>query len=164
MQRGIPCTRVRRPLRAEHRRSAERRDHGYTLTEVVVTLGLIGIVLAAGVSGFRSAIAGEQVDGWARSVTMDVAAGRQAAVTMRSLVTVTLSSSEYVIAASTGALLRRASLPPDISITTTCPSGVCAFDRRGWPTAAGTITLTSASTGRSYVITVEPGTGSVSYR
>lgn len=164
MQRGTPSMRTPRALRSQPSNSDERRDHGYTLTEVVVTLALIGVVVAAGVSGFRSAIAGEQVDGWARSVTMDIAAGRQAAVAMRSAVTVTLSSSSYLIAASTGALIRHASVPPDISITTTCPSGVCSFDRRGWPTAAGTVTLTSASTGRSYVIAIQPGTGSVSYR
>ncbi len=164
MQRATSCIRAPRPSRSQPPYSATRQDHGYTLTEVVVTLALIGIVVAAGVTGFRSAIAGEQVDGWARSMTMDLAAARQAAIAMRSAVAVTLSSSSYLIAASTGVPLRRASVPPDISITTTCPSGVCSFDRRGWPTTAGTITLTSASTGRSYVITIQPDTGSVSYQ
>ncbi len=129
-----------------------------------MVLSLVGILVAAGVSSFRLANAGEQVDGWARSMMFDIATGRQTAVTLRTAVTVTLTTSSYLIATSTGTALRSASLPSDISITTTCPTSVCSFDRRGVPTAAGTIALKSASTGRSYVITIQPSTGSVSYQ
>ncbi len=146
------------------RRIGQLRELGYSVTEAAVALSLAGILVAAGVSGFRLANAREQIDGWARSMTFDVSTGRQTAVTQRTPVTVALTDSSYLIAASGGTTLRSAALPPDISITTTCPSRVCAFDRQGLPTAAGTITLASASTGRSYVITIEPGTGSVSYQ
>lgn len=129
-----------------------------------MVLALIGILAAAVMSSFRLANAGEQINGWARSMTFDIATGRQTAVTHRTTVTVTLAPTSYLIATNDGTALRRAALPPDIVIATTCPSSVCAFDRRGLPTAAGTITLTSVSTGRSYLITIEPETGSVSYQ
>lgn len=141
-----------------------RGERGYTFTEAVVVLSLLGILVAAGVSNYQLAKAAEQVDRWARSMTFDIATGRQTAVTLRSTVTVTLTTSSYLIATSTGTALQNASLPSDILITTTCPTNACSFDRRGLPTAAGTITLTSAATGRSYLITIQPGTGSVSFQ
>lgn len=112
----------------------------------------------------RLAMARETIDGWARSMTYDIASGQQAAVTWRKAVTVTLTSTSYLVSASGGPTVRFGQLPSDISLTTTCPSNICSFDRRGVATAAGTITLTSAATGRSYVITILSGTGSVSYQ
>jgi hypothetical protein len=129
-----------------------------------VALSLVAVLLTAGVAGFRLAHAGEQLDGWARSFAFDVSTGRQTGMAQRAAVTVTVANSSYQIATSAGATLRSATLPPDMSISTTCPSSTCSFDHRGLPTAAGTITLTSASTGRTYVITIEPATGSVWYR
>lgn len=139
------------------------RERGYSAIELAVAISLAGILVVAAVSHFRPANVREQVDGWARSMTYDIASGQQAAVTDRTTVTVTLTGSSYTIATA-GATLRGAQLPSDISITSTCPSNICSFDRRGVPAAAGTITLTSASTGRTYVITIQPNTGSVSYQ
>lgn len=137
---------------------------GYSATELAVALALAGIILAGSAFTIRLAMAHETIDGWARSMTYDIASGQQAAVTWRTAVTVTLTSSSYLVSASGGPTVRFAQLPSDISLTTTCPSSTCSFDRRGVATASGTITLTSASTGRSYVVTILPGTGSVSYQ
>ncbi len=139
-------------------------ERGYSLTELAIALSLVGILLAAGFSSLRRAHAGEEVDGWARSLTSDLATARETAASQRTAVSVTLTDASYVIATRGGTTLRSATLPSDISVTTTCPSSVCAFDPWGAPTAAGTVTLTSASAGRAYVITIQPGTGSVSYQ
>jgi prepilin-type N-terminal cleavage/methylation domain-containing protein len=139
-------------------------ERGYTAIELAVALSLAGIILAASAFSIRLAMARETIDGWARSMTYDIASGQQAAVTWRTTVTITLTTSSYLVATSGGPTFRFAQLPADISITTTCPSNICSFDRMGVPTAAGTITLTSASTGRSYVVTIESNTGSVSYQ
>ncbi|MGH2374520.1 MAG: GspH/FimT family pseudopilin [bacterium] len=155
---------------------------GFSLLEVALVLPLIGILIAAGLTTMRLAIAREEVDGWARSFAYDIAAGRQAAITRRATVTVGLATENaggsptpepppgtnhpykiYTIGISGGGTLRQATLPSDISMTTTCPAGGCSFDRRGVPIATGSITFTSASTGRSFTITIEPGTGRVSY-
>lgn len=96
-------------------------------------------------------------------MTFDIAAGRQAAITQRATVTVTLSSTSYLVA-NGGITFKYASLPSDITVATTCPAGICSFDRRGVPIAAGTVTLTSARTGLNHVITIQSNTGRVSYR
>jgi Type II transport protein GspH len=139
-------------------------DGGYSAVELAVALSLAGIILAASAFSIRLALARETVDGWARSMTHDFSSGQQEAVTWRTTVTIALTSSSYLVAAVGGQPFRYAQLPPDLSITTTCPSNTCSFNRQGMPTAAGTITLISASTGRTYVITINSNTGSVSYQ
>ena len=139
-------------------------EGGYSAVEMAVALSLAGIILAASAFSIRLVMARETIDGWARSVTYDIASGQQAAVTWRRTMNITLTSSSYLIAAPGGPTFRYAQLPSDISLTTTCPSNTCSFNRRGVPTAAGTITLTSASTGRSFVVTILSNTGSVSYQ
>ncbi len=137
---------------------------GFSAVELAVALALVGIILVGSAFAIRLAMARETIDGWVRTMTYDIASGQQAAVTWRTTVTVTLTSSSYLVAASSGPTSRYARLPSDISITTTCPSNICSFDRRGVPTAVGTITLTSASSGRTYVVTIQSSTGSVSYQ
>jgi type II secretory pathway pseudopilin PulG len=141
-----------------------RTEGGYSAIELAVALALAGIILAGSAFTIRLSMARETIDGWVRTMAYDIASGQQEAVTWRKTVTVTLTSSSYLVAASNGPTTRYAKLPSDISITTTCPSNICSFDRRGMPTAAGTITLTSASTGRTYVVTILSTTGSVSYQ
>jgi prepilin-type N-terminal cleavage/methylation domain-containing protein len=147
--------------RGSHRALVER---GYSLVELAVALAMFGVLLAAGVSGFRSAVADEEVDGWARSVSFDVSTARQTAVTDATTVAVTVTESSYLIATMSGVTLKRATLPAGIAMSTTCPVQVCAFDRRGIPTTAGTITITHATTARSHMITIQPTTGNVSYQ
>jgi type II secretory pathway pseudopilin PulG len=147
------------------------RELGYTGVEIAVVLALAGILLAGAVLGFQKNINGEQINGWARSTTRDLDAGWQEAVTRRTTVTVTLTSTTYVVA--TGArTIRFGQLPNDITLTTTCPTNVCQFSKRGIPITSGgvtdttsrTITMTSTATGRSYVITIQANTGRVWYQ
>lgn len=154
---------------------------GYSLLEVALVLPIVGVLAAVGMSSMRQAMAREEIDGWVRSMTYDIAAGRQAAITRRTTATVGMANTDgsgsypapppgaitsyriYTIGVTGGGTLRQATLPSDISMTTTCPAGSCSFDRRGIPIASGTITVTSTSTSRSYTITIEAGTGRVSY-
>ena len=138
-------------------------ERGYSAIQLLVALALAMILVTGVVAGFRTAFSRETLDGWTRTMTFDIAAGRQAAITRRATITVTLSTSSYLIAIGSISL-RYAPLPPDITVTTTCPATICSFDRRGVPIAAGTITLTSASTGQSRVITIQASTGRVSYQ
>jgi Type II transport protein GspH len=141
-----------------------RPEGGYSVVDLGVALSLAAVILASSAFTIRLALARETIDGWARGMTYDIASGQQEAVTFRTTVTVTLTKSSYLVAVQGGQTLRNAQLPSDISIKTTCPSSTCSFNRQGVPTAAGTITLTSASTGVSHVVTIESNNGSVSYQ
>lgn len=166
------------PRAAGRRRMASHAGgaRGFSLLEVALVLPLIGVLTAVGAMSMRQALAREEIDGWVRSMTYDIAAGRQAAITRRATVTLVMSNADgsnasaehsartYTLAVSGGGgTLRQATLPSDISMTTTCPVGSCSFDRRGVPIDAGAITVTSAATGRTYTINIAAGTGRVSY-
>jgi Tfp pilus assembly protein FimT len=134
------------------------------MIDLTLALALAMLLVTASAAGFRRAQMREQIDNWTRAMSADISFGQLAAVADRTPVTVTLTTSSYLVATSAGTALRYAALPADIAITTTCPANACGFDHRGVPTAAGTITLTSASTGQHYVVTILPNTGRVSYQ
>ncbi len=138
-------------------------ESGLSALESMIVITILGIVMGMSVSGMRHAVARERVDGWVRTMTYDIAAGRQAALTRRTTVTVTITGQSYTIGAASGGTLRQAALPADIVLTTTCPWGACTFDRRGVPSAWGAITMTNTTTGRTYTVRIEAGTGRVSY-
>ena len=170
------------PSRATNRRRMARSAigaRGYSILEIALVIPVVGLLMAIGGNNLRQAAAREEIDGIVRSMTYDIAAGRQAALTRRTTVAVTMTGSLengapahasptlagtiYTIGVSGGGTLRQQTLPSGVSMTTTCPAGSCSFDRRGMPTSAGTITVTSSTTGRTYTITIESGTGRVSY-
>jgi len=138
-------------------------ESGLSALESMIVVTLLGVVMGMSVSGMRHAVARERVDGWVRTMTYDIAAARQAALTRRTTVTVSIAGQTYTIGAAGGGTLRQAALPADITLATTCPAGACSFDRRGVPTAWGTITVTNTTTGRTYTVRIEAGTGRVSY-
>ena len=136
---------------------------GSSVLESMFAVSILGLILGMSTSGMRLALAREQIDGWVRTMTYDIAAARQAALTRRTLVTVTIAEHVYTIGALSGGTLRQATLPADISTDTTCPASACSFDRRGVPLAGGTITVSSLSTGRTYTVRIEARTGRVSF-
>lgn len=149
--------------RARRDRGRPHSERGVTSIEGIVVASLVGLLLTISISSLRGAMAREETDGWARAMVRDISAGRQAALTRRETVRVLITGSDYTVATLGGVALRYAPLPADLVATTTCPSGVCAFNRRGIPLASGTITLSSTMTGRTFTITINAGTGTVSY-
>lgn len=156
-------TRERRPDPFRRRWFLHLRGQaGMSALESMIVVVILGILLGMSASRISGALARERADGWARTLTADVAAARQAALTRRTTVTVAVAGSGYTIDASGGGTLRQAVLPADIVLSTTCSAGICSFSRRGTPVAAGTITLTNTTTGRTFTIVVQAGTGRVS--
>ena len=133
------------------------------MIELAVALGLAGIIITGAMFNMRGAMNREALDGWARSATLDIAGAQQSAVTQRAAVNITLTSTSYTLSVG-GSVYRTGKMPKDITISTTCASNVCTFDKHGVPTSVGTITLTSTSTGASNVITIQSNTGSVTYQ
>ncbi|HTD48856.1 MAG TPA: prepilin-type N-terminal cleavage/methylation domain-containing protein [bacterium] len=147
-----------------------RAQDGFSLLELVVALALAAIIVTGAMFNVRGAMNREALDGWVRSMTLEIAGAQQSAVTQRAPVNVTVTStpgaSSYALAVCPSACstYRNAKAPKDITITTNCTSNICTFDKRGVPTSAATITLTSVSTGASNVITIQSNTGSVTYQ
>ncbi len=137
-------------------RAAER---GYSLIELVVVASLLSVLLTTGAMNMRRALAREEADGWARALVTEIAAGQQAAMTRRTSVTVDFDDRTFTVAALGSGVLRQDTLPQHMTFGT--PRTV-TFDRRGVPSGDLTITVSSTS-GRSYTITIEPGTGRVTY-
>lgn len=136
-------------------------ERAYSLIELVAVLSLVGILLSAAVHGIRLAAAREEVDGWVRGVAADLSSGQQDAITRRVSVRATFLDQTYTIAVVGGATLRQEVLPGHITFGS--PQQQVVFDRRGVPSTPLTLTVSSTSTGRSYTIRVEDGTGRVSY-
>jgi prepilin-type N-terminal cleavage/methylation domain-containing protein len=142
-------------------RSWWNRSEGLTLIEVVATLSLVGMVASFGAHGIRGALDREQIDGWARAIVYDLASGQQAAMTQRATVTATFQDRTYAIASAGGGFRRVDTLPGQMTFGSALRS--VAFDRRGVPTGDATIVLTSTAAGLTYTISVEAGSGRVSF-
>jgi prepilin-type N-terminal cleavage/methylation domain-containing protein len=136
-------------------------ERGYTLLELVVVAALVAILLAIGASSVRNALAREEADGWARTLVHELTAAQQAAITRRTSVAATFQDQTFSVAVVGGGTLRREVLPAHLRFGGALLT--ITFDRRGVPSGASSVTITS-TTGRSYTITVEPGTGRVSHR
>jgi hypothetical protein len=103
----------------------------------------------------------QQIDGWVRSIAYDIAAGQQAAITRRTTVLATFQNQSYSIAVVGGGILRADTVPAHITFGSTLQS--FTFDRRGVPSTAFTLAVQSTTTGDVYTITVEAGTGRVTF-
>ena len=134
-----------------------RTQRGFSLVEVLTVGAMISLLLVAGVSNLRQAMAREEVDGWARAVANEISAAQQAAITRRTTVIATFQDQTFVIAAG-GTVLRQETLPSHITFGSTLLA--VQFDRRGVPSSSLTLSVSSTS-GRSYVITVQTSTGRV---
>ncbi len=132
-------------------------QRGYSLLELVVVGALTSILLAIGATSLRTAMARQEVDGWARSVAYELSAGQQQAITRRASVTASFQDKTFTIIG--GGTTRQETLPAHITFGSTLQT--VTFNRRGTPSAAFTVTVSSTS-GRSYLVTVAAGTGRVS--
>ncbi len=134
---------------------------GFTAIEMVMVMSMVGILVTAGAHNVRLALDREQVDGWARSIVYDIAAGQQAAITRRTTVTAAFQKHAYSVAVVGGGVLRSDSLPSQITFGNELQT--FSYDRRGTPSNAFSLTVQSTTTGRTYTITVAAGTGRVTF-
>lgn len=133
---------------------------GFSVMELAVVVALLGVLLSAGALNLRGALAREEADGWVRALATEIAAGQQAAMTRRTTVSVEFEGSTFSIVAVGGGVLRQDTLPAHMTFGAT--RRTLTFDRRGVPSGDLALTVSSAA-GRTYSITIEPGTGRVTY-
>ncbi len=139
---------------------ARKRAPGFSMIETLIAVGLGGILLTLSVYGIGQIQAREELDGVVRAIVYDVASGQQAAIAQRTTVTVTFQNQSYALVTGTS-VLRSDTLPSHISFNSVMQT--VTFDRRGLPAGALTLTLTSARAGRTYTISVDAGTGRVTF-
>ena len=145
-------------------------QRGYTLVEMVIVLSFISILITLSAYGVRNALAREELDGWVRSIVSDLTAAQQMAVTRRAEIIAVFQSRTMIMSfVSGGGTFRQETLPAHIRFGTT-ETYALRFDRRGVPANSSGGALTSeytfpinSTSGRSFTIHVEPGTGRVSY-
>ena len=118
-------------------------EAGFNLLEVLLTVSLIGILLALSYTSWRGYNAQQQVRYGTAQVATDLREAEERAKSERTpyTVTFTTSSSTYSIARNTGGFLEHATLPGTVTPTT---NTVVTFSDFGVPDAAHTITVQNA--------------------
>jgi type II secretory pathway pseudopilin PulG len=151
-----------RTTRARGRQFVSPR--GYSVLELVFVGAIVGLVLSIGVGSISRAVAREELNDAVRALVHELTGAQQAALTRRVDVTVSFQDNVYtVVADPLGApqTLRVQTLPAHVSFGPALK--VVTFDRRGIPQGTLAIPLTSARAGQTYTVTIEAGTGQVTY-
>jgi prepilin-type N-terminal cleavage/methylation domain-containing protein len=133
-------------------------DHGFTVAELMATLGVFAIVAAIAVPSFLSAQPGLRLNGGAREVLGKLMWTRSKAVEQNSTYTVTFPT-DHTLLITSGAWSQTIDLQTDYSGITLSKSGSDpTFNGRG--TASGSTTITISNGSSSRTVTVSP-TGNV---
>lgn len=139
--------------------SGRRRQAGYTVLELLIVAAIGLLVLSFGVGSISRAMAREELDGWARTIGVELTAAQQAAMTRRTSVTVSFQNNQFTVVASGVGTLLAQGLPSHLTFG--APLQTVTFDRRGVPGGASSVSLTSTRAAKTYTITIQPNTGRV---
>jgi len=144
------------------------RSSGFTLIEILVVLGIVGVLLLVGIPNFRDRASDERAAATARQLAADLRAAQQEAVALRTAVSVRFAAADVSCPQGSAsyatlrgaALVRRVCLPRDVQVTSLPPAGV-TFEAMGIPRDGVTVRLRSARTARAFAISVVRETGAV---
>jgi prepilin-type N-terminal cleavage/methylation domain-containing protein len=145
------------------------RDSGFTLIEVLVTITLLGVLMAIAVSGWSSWARASEQFGTARELQSVLRETQQRAVTEGTAMCVTFADTAYTVwrgSCTTAAPPRTRVLGPQavasgVRLTSVdVPLGV-GFTARG-TSADGSVTVTRSGSSKVYTLEVDGFTGRVS--
>ena len=151
--------------------SRQRIDRGFTLVEIMVTVAIVGAVLAIAVPTVRSFTDQHKLQSATSVIEGNLRRARSAAVTKRCNVRFSLLSEAktYALMRDTDGdgnfsiMLANGTLDPTVSLSDLSFGGsdFVTFDPRGRPDNAGSVRLESRH-GRAREVRVSPGSGNVS--
>jgi type IV fimbrial biogenesis protein FimT len=139
-----------------HWRAAGRPgSRGFTVLQLVATLGIIGALLAAALPNIASVTRIYPVRSGARQVYSDLQNARMAAVTENRPYTFTvLDSGSYAVQAGSDAPLTIPLAAASSGVSISAPSAI-GFDSRGTATTATSVTVANSS-GDTVAVAVSP--------
>lgn len=143
------------------------RDDGYTLIEVLVTISLMGVVMAFAVSGWSSWSRASEQSGTARELQSALRTTQQQAVTEGTAMCVTIADTAYAVWRGSCTSPTRArvegpmSTGPGVHLAAPTALQGVTFTARGTSTD-GSITVTRSGSAKVWTLKVEGFTGRVS--
>ena len=123
---------------------------GFTVAELMVTIGVMGSLIAIAMPRFLATLPGLRLSDAARQVATDLQQLRMKAIAQNIPYQITFSTSTYVLQKCSGSCTNdngNITLPQGITVTA---SAAPQFQTRGTAAASATITLTN-SAGNKYV-------------
>jgi hypothetical protein len=142
---------------ARTRRRPSRPGTGLTALELIITLGIIAILTAIGVSNLSALLGALRLPVGARQLADDLGTARSTAVLRNTLARITFTNTGYTIRFAAGEPAEhRADLPPGIQIVQTPGSGLLRFFPSGLADN-GTVMLAATSGRRRTVVVNQRG-------
>jgi prepilin-type N-terminal cleavage/methylation domain-containing protein len=157
--------------RSDHRLRHRLRS-GFTLVEVTIVLGILGVVLGLGLPSYLDYTSNHQVRAAAQSLASNLGAARQEAITRRTAVTVSLSvrdpacvsagrAASYTISRD-ATLISRTCLEQRVGWVSP-PQGGVIFQSTGGSPVAVVLRLRSTRTGRIHTVSIAAETGVITH-
>lgn len=147
-----------------------KRKSGFTLIEIAVVIGILGILLGIGIPVFRNSMANRQLDASAEELAASLRYTQQIA---RAEGSATLDFTRppsglaafrgYSIVDSAGNIKRQSTIPSSVNLSSG-PGNAITFNANGTTNAGGDITLSSIVTTRSKVVNIVQATGLITVR
>lgn len=144
------------------------KSPGFTLIEVLVVLGIMGVLLAVGIPNYLDRASDQRTLAAARQLAADLRVAQREAVAQRMPVTVTFAASDAACPTGSASyasrlestLLKLVCLPRDVRLEP-APLPRITFEALGTADYGITVRLRSARTAKTIRISVLPETGAV---
>ena len=134
-----------------------RRNSGFTMIELMVTIAIVGILIAVAVPSFTESMARRSLEGAANELNADLQYTKSQAVSLNAPISMLTSEHGYIVSRAPAdpnvPTLKTISL--DSKITLTSPLSVSFDPYRDFASAAITITLSHTKTSSQLQVKVD---------